>query len=95
MDLIKPRLKILHNTRIKLQCFCVSETHLRNTDSIKVPGYVCFNNNRKNIKHKAKKGSGGVAVLVSDRFMSNFRVKVISDTIDSMLGVSLESKAGN
>ena len=34
-----------------------------------------------------------MAVLISDKFISNFTVKVVSDKIDGILGVSLECKS--
>ena len=63
---------------------CLTESKLDNFDTVNIPGYTCFQKNRKIFKHK----SGGVALLVKDKYKN--KVKILEGTCNSVLWFSLK-----
>ena len=55
---------LTRNSPFNFDILCVTETFLKNDQTIKVEGYQCFRNNRKEINDRARKWSGGVACLI-------------------------------
>ena len=69
------------------------ETWLRKQSKVpQVKGYSFFTKHRTEISKKAKVGSGGVAVLVNDKILQQFKVIEIVDTYESILAIKLQHK---
>jgi exonuclease III len=79
-------------SNVKSDIFCLLETHLNKDDNIVCEGYTCFLNNRKVKNKKAPKASGGVAILVKEKLFDVFRVKVVDNEIDGILGIEFVHK---
>ncbi len=76
---------------LHLDVICICETHLKHNDCLDIEGFTCFNNNRKSIHRRAPKGSGGVAVLIRDYVLQEYKVTVVSKDFEGILGMQLEN----
>ena len=56
-----------------------------------IDGYTCYSNNRQNININARRGSGGVAILVKNDISSCFKVTVLDDSVDGILWLKFEN----
>ena len=83
------RLNVLKS--LDLDILCVCETFLRNTESINIEGYTCFNNNRASQNGNSRRGSGGVAVLIKTELLNVFNVEVLDDTVRDILWLKMSS----
>ena len=85
-------------TEIILQCnydiYCLCETHLRNNDTftINVDNYQWFPHNRELIHRNARKGSGGVGVLVKKSFLNSYDIKCIDRCFDGVIKLKIYGK---
>ena len=70
----------------------VSETHLKDNDSIDFEGYTWFANNRSNTHINAWSGSGGVAFLVKNTLFNNFEVSICDKSNEGILWLKLKHK---
>ena len=75
--------------------FCLCETHLKDNQSITVENYRAYVHNRSNVHTRAKKGSGGVAILVKNEIMNVCNVTVIDREVDGILGLLFSRKQGS
>ena len=75
--------------------FCLCETHLKDNQSIKVENYRAYVHNRSNVHTRAKKGSGGVAILVKNGIMDVYDVTVMDREVDGILGLLFSRKQGS
>jgi hypothetical protein len=55
----------------------LTETHLSGIEKIQVDGYEWYGYNRKQIHNKAKKGSGGVGILINNQLKDTFEIRII------------------
>ena len=65
---------------------------MKNDQTIKVEGYQCFRNNRKEINDRARRGSGGVACLIRDTVLTNVDVTILDDTQEDILWIKIKDK---
>lgn len=72
--------------------YCLVETHLKTEDNIECQGYTSFHFHRHSIHRNAPKASGGVAVLVRDLLLTDFKVRIIDKEIDGILGIEFVNK---
>ena len=75
--------------KINPDIICLTETHLLNVNKINLDGYTCYVNNRKGISARAIRGSGGVAILLSDFVIQNFIPKLKTDNVEGIIGIEL------
>ena len=68
------------------------ETFLKGTDKIDVPGYEWYGRNRKELHKSAKRGSGGVGVLVKQELFELYDVHVLDDSKEDILWLKFRHK---
>ena len=71
---------------------CLVETHLKDNSQICVDDYLWFGQNRTELHHKAKKGSGGIGILVHKRLLKVFSVKCIENSYEGILWIKFTGK---
>ena len=72
----------------------MAETKLRNKDTIKLPGYHFFGQNRQQLHVRARAGSGGIGVFVKDEIMQQYNVSVLDSSVEGIMWVKIASKNG-
>ena len=80
----------LRSSVIKLtesQIFCVNETHLTGNLSIEIESFTWIGHNRTKIHRKAKKGSGGVGIFVSNSLLVSYKYEIIDKSQDGIICV--------
>ena len=85
------RLNIIDS--LKADVACIIETHLKDKSSLVVEGFTCFTNNREDQNSRARKGSGGVGVLIRDSVLCEYCVNQIDNKCDGILGVELKIRS--
>ncbi len=88
----------LRETIIKVvnsDIYCLCETHLQKDGAIECNGYLSFMNNRKLTDKRARKASGGVAILVKESILSEFDVRIIDKDVEGILGIELNNKSND
>lgn len=70
----------------------VAETHLKGKDSIHLPGYKWYGNNRDQLHRRAVTGSGGVGFLVKEELLSRFTVTVLEQDYEGIMWLQLTDK---
>ena len=75
--------------------WCISETHLRNNESIIIPGYSSFMFNRVLTHVNAITGSGGVCILVNHKITAEYDIAIVDKCIDGVLGLSFTDVVTN
>jgi len=78
----------------KPDVLALAETWLKRDEVINVQGYKCFVHNRKQLNKKAKRGSGGVGVLIRDDFLYRYTVEVIDSDVEVAMWVKMCSTQG-
>ena len=68
---------------------------MRGTDSINVDNYKCFLNNRSKLHTRAKKGSGGVSILIKEDLLNCYSIDIIDKDFDGILGLKFISVHGH
>ena len=58
----------------------ITESQLLGVNVIDIPGYSWYGNNRKIISKRARRGLGGVGILVKDTLLSSYSVLSILDS---------------
>jgi len=71
----------------------ISETHLKCDESIDIPGYMCFTNNRILRNVRAKRNSGGVCILINEVLNSVYEFNVIDKSHDGILAMKFIRKS--
>jgi len=71
---------------------CLSETHLKVDETIRVPGYTWYGHNRAFMHRRAPKGSGGVGILLEDNIFNEYHIKVVDKTVDGIIGLEIKHK---
>ena len=71
------------------------ETHLVQDESISIYNYSWYGFNRKGIHVRAKRGSGGVGILVKNSLIDQYFVVIIDQTVDGILGIKFRNKFNN
>ena len=66
---------------LNLDILCVCETHLTGNENIVIDDYNWIGNNRKLIPNRARKGSGGVGIVVKETLLSQYSVYTLDDGI--------------
>ncbi|CAG2186536.1 unnamed protein product [Mytilus edulis] len=70
----------------------ISESHLRDKQTIDLNGYKWIGNNRKTISPNAWRGSGGVGFLIKNNVFNNFDVNILDRNRDDILWIYLQCK---
>ena len=71
------------------EIICVTETHLKPGEEIKVPYYTFWGANRKPMNPRAPRGSGGIGILVKNELMNKFFITKCYVCNDNILGLKL------
>lgn len=74
--------------------FCVVETFLKNTETLRIDGYTFYGHNRGDLHKRAKRGSGGVGIFVRNQLLNMFTVSILDDAVEDILWIKL-SHRGN
>ena len=77
---------------LDLDILCLNETFLVDNQCLKVANYKWFGHNRKSIHRRARRGAGGVGVLVNNRVFDYFDVSVLDDTKEDIFWLKVSSK---
>ena len=72
-------------SRSKLDVICVCESHLIADEVLSIDGYIWFGNNRKQISPRARKGSGGVGILIREHLVQQFSLEVVDNEFEGIL----------
>ena len=64
---------------LDLDIIGIAETHLQDSDILKLVGYVWLGHNRVNTHIKVKKGSGGVGIFINQTLLQIYNVTVINN----------------
>ena len=75
---------------LKYDVYCLSETHLTGDNELQVDDYTWFGNNRTKIHARARKGSGGVGVLVRNELLKCFRAEVVNKSVEGVIILQLQ-----
>ena len=67
----------------------LAETWLKGNEVINVQGYKFFGHNRKQLNKKARRGSGGVGVLIRDDILNEHTVEVIDSEVEDVMWVKM------
>lgn len=88
-----PSSELRENVIVKsnLDIVGICETHLMSNEGISIDNYVWFGNNRKTISPRARKGSGGVGILVKESVLQHFSINVIDCELEGTLCVQFTS----
>lgn len=71
---------------------CLNETHLIDNNEIILEGYQWYGNNRSLRNVKAKRGSGGVGILIKDDLFNTFIASVTDKSHDGILCMDLKHR---
>ena len=80
---------------IKSQIICgigpdfvaISETHLKDSEEIEIPGYLCITNSRRLRNVRARRNSGGVCLLFKDCILNKYKYEIIDKCYDGILAI--------
>ena len=78
--------------KINPDIICLTETHLTQGREIKLEGYHWYGHNRSLLNARAKRGSGGVGILVKDDIFNIFKVVITDKCYEGILCISLTHK---
>ena len=67
----------------------IGETHLTGSQTILIPGFTWYGQNRTELHRRARTGSGGIGFLFSDAFLENFDITVLDDNTEGMMWLKL------
>ena len=70
----------------------VAETHLTGTHAAFMDGYIWIGQNRTRLHHRARSGSGGVGLFISDRMTADFHCDILDNSMEGILWVKLSTK---
>ena len=70
----------------------LNETFLKGNETINITGYTSICHNRKILNPKSCRGSGGVAILISNHLLIDQQVRVLDNTYEGILWVKIEQK---
>ncbi len=70
----------------------LSETHLRENETLNIEGYVSYVHNRTGLHRNAPKGSGGVGILIKRHLLQCFNTEVVDKDIDGIIGIKIVNK---
>ena len=71
----------------------LTETHCFDNQVISIDNYLVFQQNRKVINANARRGSGGVAIAISELIMrEHIILGVYKGNVDGLLGIKLQNK---
>ena len=81
----KFRSQIVESSNLDVVCIC--ETHLVGEEIISLDSYTWLGLNRKHILQSARRGSGGVGVLVKDRLFKYYSISILQSDFEGILWV--------
>ena len=70
----------------------VAETHLTGVQVASIAGYRWFGQNRTRLHHRARSGSGGVGLFISDRMCMDYNCEILDDSVEGILWLKLTAK---
>ena len=70
---------------LNLDIIGIAETHLKGSETLSLPGYVWFGQNRQKLHAKAKRGSGGIGCFVRTQVLQNFKVDIIDSSHEGIM----------
>ena len=74
---------------------CISETHLETNQSIDLPGYNRFQNNRQYRQTKAVKTSRGVCILTKMYLTLNYDISIADSSYDGIIAICMKHKVSD
>ena len=77
------RKSVIHNCNLDIVCLC--EYHLMHDEVLSIEGYTWFGHNRLLISPNARKGSGGVGILVKEQLAQHFSIEIIDNEFEGIL----------
>ena len=77
---------------LDLDILCLSETFLRSNEELYIDSYNWYGINRTKIHNKAKRGSGGVGVLIHNRITSIYGVQVLPRSREGAMWLKFDPK---
>ena len=84
--------KSLAIQQLDMDIICLCETFLKGKDTVMIDGYTWIGHNRLNISASARRGSGGVGMLINDRLKASFTWDIIDSEYEDILWVKFTSK---
>ena len=72
---------------------CICETFLRSNDEIDIPGYTWIGHHRRKILPSARRGSGGVGLLVKSSLYAAYDFNILDNEVDDILWVKVTSRS--
>ena len=82
-------------SKLDLDILCLNETFLAHDEVIDIPNYKWYGHNRKNKHKKARRGAGGVGILVHSRVHEYFNIQVLDAETEDILWIKLQLKNSN
>ena len=67
----------------------LAQTWFKGDEVINMQGYKCFGHNTKQLNKKARRGSGGVGVLIRDDILYRYTVEVIDSDVEVVMWVKM------
>ena len=58
---------------------------MRSKENLEIEGYKCFSRNIDSKNVNSKRGSGGVAVLIKNVVLKDFKVEILNDDIQDIM----------
>ena len=80
---------------LDLDVLCINETFLVKDHTIEMVNYTWFGRNRKNVHRRARRGAGGVGMLVHNRVMKCFHIEILDNTKEDILWLKFSAKHGD
>jgi hypothetical protein len=78
---------------LNLDIVGIAETHLMKNNVICMDGYRWFGQNRKALHVRAKTGSGGIGILVTETLFSAFDINVVEDNYEGIMWLQFKERS--
>ena len=77
---------------LNLDMVGLADSHLVNKKEMNFEGYTWFGQNRTGLHCKARRGSGGIGLLIKNSLFNTFDIQTCDDSNDGMLWLNLVNK---
>ena len=77
---------------LDLDIVCLCETFFRGTETLNINGYKCFHRNRNELNRNCqapRRGSGGVAILVKNDLLTQYKFEILDDNTQDILWLKM------